>query len=135
MTIRPIRAAVLAAALLTAACAPAAAPATRPDAVQPAADAAGTYEFTGDMRGQSFQGVIRLARADSGGYTGTLTTTLAGEMPVRSAEMQGRRLRVTAEGRMGEAVLTLDVDGQSFAGSWSYGPSSGTLSGRVRAAS
>lgn len=135
MTIPTLRATAVLAALLSAACAtaPAAGPAPAPQAAQPAAfDAAGTYEFTGQFRGQSFDGVIRLASTQPGAYTGTFSTTMTGEMPVRSVEVRGTRVRVTAQGRLGDAVVNLDVNGRAFTGGWTYGPSAGDLTGRVR---
>ena len=133
MTHPTLRATAFAALLLTAACAtapganpgatPAAAPAT-------ALDPAGTYTFRSAFRGQTFEGVARVTRAQGGGYAGTVTTPFTGEMPVRSVEVQGSRVRVTATGRMGDAVLEMNVRGGDFSGTWTYGPSTGQMTGR-----
>jgi len=136
VTIRILRATALAALLLTTACAPGAAPAASPEPASAAAlDPAGTYTFSSALRGQSFEGVIRVARSEAGAYTGTVTTPLTGEMPVRAVDVQGRRVRVTAMGRMGDAVMEMNMSGSDFSGSWTYGPSSGQMTGRMRPAS
>ncbi|HEY0018524.1 MAG TPA: hypothetical protein VGC13_19610 [Longimicrobium sp.] len=133
MTRSTLRATAFAALLLTAACAtasgatpgatPAAAPAT-------ALDPAGTYTFSSAFRGQTFEGVVRIAPDERGGYAGTVTTPFTGEMPVRSVDVQGSRVRVTATGRAGDAVLEMDVRGSDFSGTWTYGPSTGQMTGR-----
>jgi hypothetical protein len=133
-----LRATAFAAVLLTAACAtaPGTAPAALPEPASAAAfDPAGTYTFSSELRGQSFEGVIRVARSTGGAYTGSVTTPLTGEMPVRAVDVQGRRVRVTAAGRMGDAVMEMNMEGSSFSGGWTYGPSSGQMTGRMRPAS
>jgi hypothetical protein len=129
-----IRATTLLSVLLTAGCAtaPAEGPAAVPAAEAPQrapSSAAGRYTFQSDFRGQSFEGVIRLSGGAGGAYTGTLTTPFTGELPVRSVDVQGSRTRVTTTGRMGEAVLVLDMAGSRFTGTWSYGGSNGQLTG------
>lgn len=132
MTIRHLSAALLA-ALLAAGCAtaPAGGPAAAPGAAQAAFDATGTYELTGQFRGQPFDASLRLARGEAG-YTGTFATSLTGQMPVRIAEVQGRRVRVVAQGQMGDAVIVLNVNGAQVTGTWEYGPGGGDLAGRLR---
>ena len=86
MTLRHLRAAALAAALLTTACAtaPASAPAAGPQAAASAApNPVGTFNFRSNVQGRDFDGVIRIARAEGGAYTGTVTKPLTGELPVR----------------------------------------------------
>lgn len=135
MIIRPLRAAALSALLLSAACAtaPATESAPAPRAEAAPLNAAGTYTFTLETRGQRIDGTVRLARAGEG-YAGTVSVPAIGDMPVRAVSVQGNRVRVTAQGRMGDAVLTLNVNGDRFAGDWTYGPSSGELAGRVQPA-
>lgn len=134
MTPWTLRATALTALLLTAACAtapgshPGAAPAAAPAT---ALDPAGTYTFNSEFRGQAFEGVLRVVRAQGGGYAGTVTTPFTGEMPVRAVDVQGSRVRVTATGRAGDAVLEMDVRGSGFSGTWTYGPSTGQMTGRV----
>jgi hypothetical protein len=138
MTLRHLRAAALAAALLTTACAtvPASAPAADPEAAaSPAPNPVGTFNFRSNVQGRDFDGVIRIARAASGAFTGTVTTPLTGELAVRSVDVQGSSIRVTAQGRMGDAVLTMNFTGASFTGDWTYGPSSGRMTGSASPAS
>jgi hypothetical protein len=138
MTRRILRATALAAVLATTACAtaPGTAPAASPEPASAAVfDPAGTYTFSSALRGESFEGVIRVARSAGGAYTGSVTTPLTGELPVRAVDVQGRRVRVTAVGRMGDAVMEMNMSGSGFSGSWTYGPSSGQMTGRMRPAS
>jgi hypothetical protein len=131
MTFRHFRAAALAAALLTtSACATAPAPAAGPEAVQPAAlDPVGTFNFRSQARGEDFQGTIRITRSESGAYAGTVSTPLTGDLPIRSVRVEGSRIAVTAQGRMGDALLTMNFAGGGFTGDWSYGPSQGRMTG------
>lgn len=133
MTRPTLRATVFAALLLTAACAtapganPGAAPAAAPAT---ALDPAGTYTFSSEFRGQAFEGMVRIVRAQDGGYAGTVTTPFTGEMPVRAVDVQGSRVRVTAAGRAGDAVMEMEMRGADFSGTWTYGPSTGQMTGR-----
>ncbi len=138
MTLRHLRAAAFAAALFTTACAtaPASTPAAGPEAVAPSApDPVGTFNFRSNVQGRDFEGVIRITRAEGGAFAGTVTTPLTGELPVRSVEVEGSRIRVTAQGRMGDAVLTMNFTGANFTGEWTYGPSSGRMTGSAAPAS
>lgn len=138
MTRQTLRATALIALLLTAACAtaPGANPGAAPAAASATAlDPAGTYTFRSEFRGQAFEGVVRVVRAQGGGYEGTVTTPFTGEMPVRAVDVQGSRVRVTATGRAGDAVLEMEMRGSDFSGTWAYGPSTGQMSGRMAPAS
>ncbi len=130
-----VRATTFSAVLLAGACAPArvadsSSPSPEVQLAAPSA-AAGRYTFTSQFRGQSFEGVIRLVRSASGSYSGALTTPFTGELPVRSVDVQGKRTRVAATGQMGDAVLLLEMNGNSFSGTWSYGGNTGTLAGQM----
>ncbi|HEY0035784.1 MAG TPA: hypothetical protein VGB66_03805 [Longimicrobium sp.] len=132
MSLRCFRAAALAAALVTTACAtaPASGPAAGPEVVASSTpNPVGTFNFRSNVQGRDFDGIIRIARAESGAYTGTVTTPLTGELSVRSVHVQGSSIRVTAQGRMGDAVLTMNFTGANFTGDWTYGPSSGRMTG------
>lgn len=128
MIVRRLAAATLA-ALLTTACATTAAPESSSPAPV-AVDPVGNYNFTSEVSGRSFAGVIRVARGQGGAYTGTISTPMTGSMPVQAVDVQGARMVVTARGQQGNAVMNLDFTGETFTGSWTYATAGGTLSGR-----
>lgn len=124
----------LAAALLAAACATAPAPESAPSPQTGAAaglDPVGTFSFSSQTGGENFTGTIHITRTAAGAYGGTIATPLTGDLPVRAVEVQDRHIRVTADGRMGAAVMEMDVDvdGTRFTGSWEYGGSRGLMAG------
>ncbi len=133
MNIQHFGASVLVATLLTAGCAaaPGAAPTAAPDVVRPAMlDPVGTFNFSSQMGGGNFDGVIRITRQEGGAYTGTVSTPVTGELPVKGVDVQGERIRVTASGRHGDAVINLHRSGRDLTGNWAYAGETGVLTGR-----
>jgi hypothetical protein len=133
---RTLGAAALAAALLATGCATAPASQATATPAGPAAadvDPAGTYSFTTQAGGEVFSGILRITRGTGGTrgpHGGTVSTPVAGDMRVRSVEVQGQRIRVMADGRLGAAVMNIDRNAADFTGSWTYGGSRGMLAGR-----
>ncbi|WP_331054906.1 hypothetical protein [Longimicrobium sp.] len=131
---RSAAAVLMTAALSACATAPAAETTPSTTAGSPAAafDAAGTYDFNTQVGGQSVDGVVRLARNANGGWGGSVSSPVTGEMPVRAVAVEGNRVRVTASGNQGDLVLNLDVAGTRVSGNWSYAGQGGALTGSRR---
>jgi hypothetical protein len=94
-------------------------------------DPVGTYDFAAVVDGQTVPGTIRISAAESG-YGGIVTTGVYGETRISQIEVVGNRMRIIVGSPEGDAVLELDMDGQSFTGTWALGGMSGALSGTKR---
>lgn len=117
----------LALCLVAAACASAQ---VEPEAPAPL-DPVGLYDFTTAIEGDAVSGTITITRT-SQGYGGTITTNISDPIPVRSVVVDDRRITVTGDTPDGPVTLTMNVDGDDFAGTWSFGGMSGTHSGKRR---
>lgn len=89
----------------------------------PAADLAGSYEFSVDAEGQVVHGVMVINRADDGSYGGRISTDAAGTLVMTSVEVDGNRF--TARGY--DFSFTGQLDGHVVTGNWSYMGMQGTL--------
>lgn len=113
--------------LLTGACASAK---VTPDA--PAAlDPVGVYDFTTTVDGTVVSGTITITQGTSG-YGGSLETNATETIPVRSVTVEGRKLTVLANSPDGPVTFIMTLDGDEFAGTWSYAGMSGSHTGKRR---
>lgn len=125
----------LAALLACAACASSPNQETGPAAARTASvDPVGTFDFTTTVEGTDVTGSIVIARAATGGYTGSITTNVTDPIPVTGVTVEGQTLHVTAESPDGQVTFTMVFTGNDFTGNWSIGGGqmSGVASGRRR---
>ena len=113
--------------LLTGACASAQ---VTPDA--PAAlDPVGIYDFTTTVDGSVVSGTVTITQGTSG-YGGSIATDATETIPVRSVTVDGQKLTVLADSPDGPVTFIINVDGDDFAGTWSYAGMSGSHTGKRR---
>ena len=93
-------------------------------------DPTGRYTLTTFIQGSMVSGGMRI-RGEPGDYTGSLYTDFTGELELNSISVEGNQLLGTVSTPDGPADLrlTFDEDGESFTGSWTLGPESGSVSG------
>ena len=91
-----------------------------------------TYDFSSDVDGRSYPGILRLGRAPDGTWTAALSFPVAGELRVRTATEQAGEIRLTIEGRRGEGTFRVTPSEGDVRGSWDYGGKTGTVTGKRR---
>ena len=110
--------------VLTAACA------TTPE--QPAAlDPVGMYDFSTSLDGTPVTGTITITKTTSG-YGGSIATSVTETIAVRSVTVEGQKLTVLADAPDGAVTFVIELNGDEFAGIWTYAGMSGTHTGTRR---
>ena len=102
----------------------------RPTGVDPV----GTFDFMTTAEGSDVTGSILITRAATGGYGGTITTSMTEPIPVTGVTVEGQTIYLTAETPDGQLSITMAFTGNDFTGNWSLGGGqmSGVLSGKRR---
>jgi hypothetical protein len=123
----PVLAALLAVAIGTTATHGQTAPA-------PAVDPIGTFEFTTAVQGQTVTGTITIAKTDNV-LGGKILTDAMPEIPIKSVQVEGKKMTIYAEIPDGALTITLEFeDANKFAGNWTLGGDGGAISGKRKTA-
>ena len=113
--------------LLTGACASAQVEPEAPAALDPV----GMYDFTTTVEGTVVAGTITITQGTSG-YGGSIATDVTEPIPVRSVAVEGQKLTVLADSPDGPVTFVMTLNGDEFAGTWSYAGMSGAHTGKRR---
>lgn len=130
------KAIAVAATVLMAACA---APAQQSAVQEPAPQAqaafnpVGSYTMTSEVQGMSIPGTLHIRRGEQG-LTGTMSTQIAGELPLTRVTFEGRRGELRAATPQGDFIMRIEfTDNDRFHGGWELaGGIAGTASGQRR---
>ena len=102
------------------------APVTPPAAM----NAAGEYEFTTMVNGQSVSGTMLIVKTGEN-YSGKILTDVVPEIPLSKVVVAGNK--VTLSGTMsdgGTIEMIMNFVGNDFTGTWSYGGDGGDMKGK-----
>jgi type 1 fimbria pilin len=113
--------------LITGACASAQVTPEAPAALDPV----GVYDFTTTVDGTVVSGTVTITQGTSG-YGGSLATDATETIPVRSVAVEGQKLTVLADSPDGPVTFVMTLNGDEFAGTWSYAGMSGAHTGKRR---
>jgi len=97
----------------------------------PPLNAVGVFDFGTEVDGNQVAGTIEIVRSGTS-YGGTLSTSMAEQVPVTSVVVEGQTMTLVANTPDGPATLMLIFEGDDFSGTWEFAGMSGVLAGSRR---
>lgn len=102
-----------------------------PGVPAPLRSAAGIYDFTTDVQGQTVSGTVEITGTE-GNYAGWVRTTITEPIPIRSVTVAQDTMTVIAQAPDAPVTMIFIFQGNDFVADWEYAGQGGVARGSKR---